>query len=30
MKLSGAARDEEQLFRGVLRQLGWALPPSKA
>jgi hypothetical protein len=30
MKHSGAARDEEQLFRGVLRQLGWALPPSKA
>ncbi len=27
---SRAARDEEELFRSVLRQLGWALPPSKA
>lgn len=26
---SGSARDEEQLFRGVLRQLGWPLPPSR-
>lgn len=28
--LSRSARDEEQLFRGVLRQLGWTLPPSKS
>jgi hypothetical protein len=27
---SGSARDEEQLFRGVLRQLGWSLPPGRA
>jgi hypothetical protein len=26
---SSAARDEEELFRSVLRQLGWSLPPSK-
>jgi ABC-type hemin transport system substrate-binding protein len=26
---SRAARDEEELFRSVLRQLGWSLPPSK-
>lgn len=25
-----AAQDEEQLFRGLLRQLGWVLPPSKS
>lgn len=23
----GQAREEEQIFRGVLRQLGWTLPP---
>jgi hypothetical protein len=27
---STAASEEEQLFRGVLRQLGWSLPPSKS
>lgn len=27
---SRSAQDEEQLFRGVLRQLGWSLPASKA
>jgi hypothetical protein len=30
MQHSVSARDEEQLFRGVLQQLGWPLPPSKA
>ena len=25
-----AARDEEQIFRGILRQLGWSLPSGKA
>jgi hypothetical protein len=30
MEHAQAALDEEQLFRGVLRQLGWALPPSKS
>jgi hypothetical protein len=25
-----AARNEEELFRSVLRQLGWSLPPSKS
>lgn len=28
-ELSRSAQDEEQLFRGVLKQLGWSLPPSK-
>lgn len=26
---SRAGRDEEELFRSVLRQLGWSLPPSR-
>jgi hypothetical protein len=27
---SRAGRDEEELFRSVLRQLGWSLPPSRS
>jgi len=29
-ELERAARDEEQIFRGILRQLGWSLPSGKA
>lgn len=29
LELERAARDEEQVFRGILRQLGWALPMGK-
>lgn len=29
-ELERAARDEEQVFRGILRQLGWQLPSGKA
>jgi hypothetical protein len=29
-ELERAARDEEQIFRGILRQLGWSLPTGKA
>jgi hypothetical protein len=28
-ELERAARDEEQIFRGILRQLGWSLPSGK-
>ncbi len=27
LKFQRAARDEEELFRGILKQLGWQLPP---
>jgi len=29
-ELERSALEEEQLFRGVLRQLGWSLPPGKS
>lgn len=29
-ELCRSAQDEEQIFRGILQQLGWSLPASKA